>query len=106
MREANEYNILSLDSYIQRIISEILLNIDDGRVSESEDWINKTIDTDQRYGMKGHLGRDYALYAELYKRKGDQAKAKEKLIKAIEISRDCGADGWVGKYEKELAAIL
>jgi len=31
--------------------------------------------------------------------------AKENLNKAIEILKECGADGWVEKYEKELAAI-
>ena len=32
-------------------------------------------------------------------------KAKENLSKAIEIFKDCGADGWVDKYEKELATL-
>jgi hypothetical protein len=36
---------------------------------------------------------------------GDQSKAKENLNKEIEILKECGADGWVEKYEKELAAI-
>jgi hypothetical protein len=53
-----------------------------------------------------HLGRDYALYAELFKRKGDQSKAEENLNKAIDILEECGADGWVEKYEKELAALF
>ena len=51
------------------------------------------------------LGRDYALYAEFFRRKGDQSKAKENLNKAIEILTECGADGWVEKYEKDLAAL-
>ena len=51
------------------------------------------------------LGQDYAFYAELFKRKGDQSKAKETLNKAIEILKECGADGWVEKYEKELASL-
>jgi len=55
--------------------------------------------------MMWHLGKDYALYAELFKRKGDQSKASENLNKAIEILKECGADGWVEKYEKELAAL-
>ena len=51
------------------------------------------------------LGQDYALYADLFNRKGDQSKAKENLNKAIDILKECGADGWVAKYEKELAAL-
>jgi hypothetical protein len=39
------------------------------------------------------------------KRKGDQSKAKENLNQAIEIFKECGTDGWVDKYEKELAAL-
>jgi hypothetical protein len=54
--------------------------------------------------MMWHLTRDYALYAELLKRKGEQSKVKENLAKAIEIFKECGADGWVEKYKKELAA--
>jgi hypothetical protein len=38
----------------------------------------------------------------LHKRKGNQLKAEETLGKAIEIFKECGADGWVEKYEKEL----
>ncbi len=37
--------------------------------------------------------------AESHKRKAEPSKAKENLNKAIEIFKDCGADGWVEKYE-------
>jgi tetratricopeptide (TPR) repeat protein len=90
---------------IPRIIGEILLNIDDQHMSEAHHWIQKGIEADNRNGMMFELGQDYALYAELFKRKGDQSKAKENLNKAIEILKECGADGWVEKYEKELAAL-
>jgi tetratricopeptide (TPR) repeat protein len=93
------------EGWIQRYIGEILLNIDDQHFSEAEDWIQKAIEADQRNGMMFHLGQDYALYAELFKRKGDRLKAQENLDKAIEIFKECGADGWVEKYEKELAII-
>ena len=36
---------------------------------------------------------------------GDHLKAKENLGKAIKILKECGADGWVEKFENELAAI-
>jgi len=52
-----------------------------------------------------NLGRDYSLYAELFKRKGNQSKAKENRNKAIEILKECGSDGWVEKYEKELVTF-
>jgi hypothetical protein len=53
-----------------------------------------------------HLAMDYALYSELFKRLGGQSKVRKNLIKAIEILKECGSDGWVEKYEKDLAAIL
>lgn len=55
--------------------------------------------------MIWHFGRDYALYSELFKRKGEQSKAKENLSKAITILKKCGAEGLVEKYEKELASL-
>ena len=48
---------------------------------------------------------DHACYADWFKKKGDIKGAKEQLTKAIDIFRECGADGWVEKYEKELALI-
>jgi hypothetical protein len=55
--------------------------------------------------MRFRLGQDYEFCAELFKRKGDQSKARENLSTAIEIFKECGADGWVNKYEKELAEL-
>ncbi len=92
-----------VEGVVPNIIGEILLNIDDQHISEAEDWIKRSIETNQKCGMMWNLARDYALYAELFKRKGDLPKAKENLGKAIKIFKECGADGWVEKYEKELA---
>ncbi len=52
-----------------------------------------------------NLGMDYVLCAKLFKRKGDQSKAGKNLNKAIEVYKECGADGWVEKYESELLAL-
>ena len=86
-------------------IGEILLHIDDKHYAEAEHWILKAIDADRRNGMRFYLGGDYALYAEMYRRKGDSSQARENLVKAIEILKECGADGWVTKYEGEVAAV-
>jgi len=56
-------------------------------------------------GMDYWKGRTYGVYADLYKKEGDETKAKKNLNEAIEIMKKCSADGWVEKYEKELAAL-
>jgi tetratricopeptide (TPR) repeat protein len=97
--------IKALEGWIQRYIGEVLLNFDDQHISEAEHWILKAIEADQKNRMMFHLGKDYALYADLFKRKGDRPKAQESLGKAIEIFKECGADGWVEKYERELTVL-
>jgi len=97
--------VKAAEGWIQRYIGEILLNIDDQHISEAEQWIQKAIETDQKNRMMFHLGKDYALYADLFKRKGDRLIAREDLGKAIDLFKECGADGWVTKYEKELASL-
>ncbi|MFC1857250.1 hypothetical protein ACFL9U_04390 [Thermodesulfobacteriota bacterium] len=87
------------------MIGRILLNIDDHHISEAEDWIKRAIETNQKYGMQWNLAQDYALYSDFYKRKGDPSKARENLTKAIQIFTECGADGWVEKYEQEIASL-
>jgi class 3 adenylate cyclase/tetratricopeptide (TPR) repeat protein len=118
MNKEKDVNLESLYTYsrnnkvkaaeggFQRYIGEILLNIDDQHISDAEHWIQKAIEADQRNRMMLNLGKDHALYAELFKRKGDRLKAQENLGKAIDLFKECGADGWVEKAEKELATLL
>jgi tetratricopeptide (TPR) repeat protein len=101
--EDNRYE--NIKGWMSRYVGEILLNIDEKHVSEAEDWIKKAIDVNTGNGVMLHLGKDYALYAEVFKRRGDTLKAKENLTKAIDIYKECGADGWVEKAEKELKAL-
>jgi class 3 adenylate cyclase/tetratricopeptide (TPR) repeat protein len=102
---AEQNKVKYLEGHMAIGVGHILMNIDDDHIIESEHWIQKAIEASQRNGMMFHLGKDYALYAELFKRKGDRLKTQENLGKAIEILKECGADGWVEKYEKELAAL-
>ncbi|MHC4457525.1 MAG: adenylate/guanylate cyclase domain-containing protein [Planctomycetota bacterium] len=92
-----------LEGWKARVVGEILLNINAQHINDAEEWIEKAIEADKQNGILFQLGRDYVLCSELFKRKGDQSKAKDKLSKAIEIFKECGADGWVEKYEKELS---
>jgi len=90
---------------IARHIGEILLNIGEKYLPQVEIWAGKAIRADDKNGIRWNLGMDYAFYFELFKRKGDLSKAKENLNKAIDILKECGATGWVEKYEKELAEL-
>ncbi len=92
--------------WAERFIAEILLNMDEDHMSDAEHWINKAIESDRGDGMMLHLGRDYALFADLLKRKGKRLEGKGNLIKAIGILKDCGADGFMRKSEKELPLFL
>jgi tetratricopeptide (TPR) repeat protein len=117
MMNENDVDLNSLFGYVsqnkvkffegwkQRYMGEILFNIDKFHLSEAENWIKKAIATDGRDGMIWYLARDYALLADLLKRKGEKHEAKENLRKAIDIFKECGADGWVEKYGKELAEL-
>jgi class 3 adenylate cyclase/tetratricopeptide (TPR) repeat protein len=98
-------NLKMIEGCMIRRIGRILAHIDDKHITDAEDWLKKAIEADNKNGMMWSLGRDYAIYAELLVRKGDQSKAEVTLKKAIEIFKECGADGWVEKYEKELAAL-
>jgi tetratricopeptide (TPR) repeat protein len=100
-----ENKVKLLDGWIPRYIAEILLNIDDKHMSEAEEWVRKAIEAAKRNGVMFVSGSAHSLYAELLKRKGDLPGAKEKLNKAIEIYRECGADGWLKKAQDDLAAI-
>jgi class 3 adenylate cyclase/tetratricopeptide (TPR) repeat protein len=93
------------EGLISKYIGEILLNLDDPEISKAEQWIQKAIESDQRNGMMFHLAKDHASYANAFKRKGQMPEARENLGKAIEILKDCGAAGWVKKYEDELASL-
>jgi hypothetical protein len=81
------------------------LNIHVQHFPEAQHWIEEAMEADQRNGMRWHLARDIAVYAELFKRKGDAFKAKEQLGRAIDLYQECGADGWVTRAEKELASL-
>ena len=101
---ANKIMLNPIKGMASGSIAEILLSSDD-HLSEAEEWINRAIEINKKYGIRLYLAIDYALYAELFMRKGDHSKAKENLGRAIEIFKECGADGWVQIYQKDLAAL-
>ena len=90
---------------MKRYVGEILLNIDNEHLSEAKGWIEEAIEASKTNGMMADLGQAYTIYAELFKRKGDRTRAKENLTKAIDIYKECGADGWEEKARRKLAEL-
>ena len=93
------------EGYMARNIGDILLHMDDEHLSDAEVWFQKAIEADSRNGMRWHLATDHACYADWFKKKGDIQGAKGQLTKAIDLFRECGADGWVTRTEKTLADV-
>jgi class 3 adenylate cyclase/tetratricopeptide (TPR) repeat protein len=101
----NKNKVKLFEAWKQRYIGEILFHFDESYHSEAEDWIKKAISSDERDGMKWYLARDLALLGSLYKIRGDLKRSKTHLSDSVNVFKECGADGWVNKYEKELAAF-
>ena len=93
-------------SRASNLISEIFLNIDDQHMSEAGEWISKAIEINTQNGTRFYLGQSHHLYSEFYQKQDNLPQAREQVNKAIDIMKECGADGWVERYEKELADLL
>jgi tetratricopeptide (TPR) repeat protein len=99
------YKVTWCKGWTARNIGYILLNLDYDHLADAAVWIQSAIEADTKNGLRLQLANDYALYADWFKKKGDIQGAKEQLTKAIDIFRECYADGWVTRTEKVLAAI-
>lgn len=95
-------NLRICDGRNARHLGEIFLHNGEQRLDTAEDWIERAIKADRNNGARWQLARDYALYAELLKKKGDVSAARESMKKAIGVYEECGADGWVKKTESKL----
>jgi len=97
--------ILFCEGWMDRNIGDILLNTDACNLSDAEEWFKKAINADGRNGFRWQLAADHAAYANWFTRKSNKQGAKEQLASAIDIFRKCGADGWVERYEREIALL-
>jgi len=102
---AERNRIRLLESWICRSLGEIFLNLGGNQVDEAEQWVRKSIEVDARNGMRLSLAKNYGLYGKFFKQQGDKSRAREELGKAIEILKECGADGLLMKYEEEMANL-
>ncbi len=102
---ANENKIKVLEGKMYFFISKILGNMNSQHLSQAVNWIKRAIESHQKNNLIWYLCLDYAWYAEIFKKKNDFSNAKDKLEKAIDFFKKCGADGWVEKTDKELASV-
>jgi tetratricopeptide (TPR) repeat protein len=86
-------------------IARTLIMCGKDRWAEAESLLNDAIAADERIGTRWSLAQDHAALSELHHKKDDLASAKHHLSRAIEIMQECGADGWVQRYQKALSAI-
>jgi hypothetical protein len=87
------------------MIGDAMLHLEGPHIDEAEIWIRKAMDADRENGMRWDLAMDHALYGALFQQKGDLARARVELTKAIEVFRECNADGWVKRTEEKLARL-
>ena len=117
MNNETDYDLENIYKYISvskikvvggwqcRYLSEILLYLNGHDLTEAVEWCRKAIEADQRNGMMFYLAKDYAVFADICCRMDDRKNAKENLKQAIRIFNKIGADGWMGKYEKQLMTM-
>ena len=102
---AESNRIRLLESWICRSLGAIFLNLGRSHVDEAEQWVRKSIEMDARNGMRLPLAKKYGLYGKVFKQQGNKSRAPEELGKAIEILKECVADGLVMKHEEEMANL-
>jgi class 3 adenylate cyclase/tetratricopeptide (TPR) repeat protein len=99
------YKVTWCKGGVARNIGDVLLHIDDNHLVDAGSWFQKSIEADTKNGFRWNLAMDHACYADWFKKKEDISGAKEQLTRAIDIFRDCGADGWVTRTEEKLASF-
>ncbi len=101
----NRNRVKIFEGILTRYLGEFLLNSGSRYYIEAEKCLSKAIELDKRFDMNFYLAKDHAAYALLHKNMGKLQAARENFEKSIDIFKQCGADGWVERYEKELAAL-
>jgi tetratricopeptide (TPR) repeat protein len=99
----NQYK--AAQGWIFSRIGTTLMNLGQEFATEAAPWIERAIEEDLKNGTRFFLARDYLSYGKLFRRAGDRARARVCFETAIDIMRECGADGWMEKLQQEKAAL-
>jgi tetratricopeptide (TPR) repeat protein len=103
VQEKNQLRVY--EGWHHRLIAEILMNMGGHHVPEAHFWIRKGIEADERNGTKFHLAAGHVLLSRLHNIQANFGQARAQLGTAIEIMQQCGADGWVERYQKTLSEM-
>ena len=92
-------------SGVASAITMIILNNPDIANCEAEFWIKKSFEIDTKADLKIRMAFTHWHYSKFFIQENNLPQAQEQMNKAIDTMKECGADGWVERYEKELAEL-
>ena len=72
---------------------------------KAEEHFNKAIDLSKEIGMNGYLGQTYLSLGLLYKASRRADQARQCILKAIDIFRECEAEGWIKQANEALDSL-
>jgi class 3 adenylate cyclase/tetratricopeptide (TPR) repeat protein len=88
-----------------KIFADIECNIGERSFDEVESRYTQAITLADELGMRPLIAHCHRGLGVLYQRDEKRDRVQKQFSKAIDILRQCGADGWAEKYEKELTLI-
>jgi double zinc ribbon protein len=87
-------------SYIPKFLANIECGIDERTSDEIESLYGQAMDLAEELGMRPLVAHCHRGLGVLYGRDGKKDRGREQFAKPIDTLLQCGADGWVEKYEK------
>lgn len=72
---------------------------------KAEEHFNNAIELFREIGMKGFLGQVYLSQGLLYKASRRADQARQCILKAIDIFRECEAEGWIKQANEALDSL-
>ena len=79
--------------------------LQEGDLSEAEEWLNQSIAIAKDLGSRVELGRSYYALARVLAQAGDRPSARENAVLAKELFETCGVKRYLGKAESLLRSI-
>jgi hypothetical protein len=101
---ASENKLPFREGSIWRCTGMTLSQCEDGTMEKAQIALENAIEADTRNGTRWSLAMDYLAYADLLERGQTGTEVRDKLGKALEVFKECGANGWSEEVERRLTA--